>query len=75
MSDGPKNSYRAQLWAEKLAKATRVRVHPTREQEIRTMIEGVEMLAHLAKPGGIIVDEHLEPAQVILENHLIEPEV
>lgn len=66
----PKNSYRAKVWAEKIAQAKRLRVHPSREEEIRAMIDSIkEHVPHLAAPGGIIVEEHLDPGQVLIEHH------
>ncbi len=73
--DGPKNSYRAQLAAEKLMSATRIRVHPDKEAAIRELIASIaDKVPQLAKPGGIIVEEQLDPGQVLIETLPIEPE-
>lgn len=69
----PKNTYRAKVWAEKLAKATRLRIHPDKLEEVLAMIESIaEQVPNLAKSGGVITDDRLDPGQVLLENMPIE---
>lgn len=65
---GPRNDYRLKLIVEKLMSATRLRVHPDREEEIREMLSSIaQYVPELMKPGRVVVEARLAPGQVLVE--------